>query len=217
MTDQELLGQMRQSILDGDAEVAARLAEQAIVAGISPLEAIQEGYLVGLNEVGDLFARGEFFLPELVMSAEAMKAAVRVLEPEIRRRGEKQQQLGRVVIGSVEGDIHDIGKNLVAIMLSVGGFEVIDLGVDVKDEAFLQAAQDYEADLVGMSALLTTTMLHQRKVIELLEQAGLRKRVKVLVGGSPVTAAWAQEIGADGYAGDAIAAVQVARRLVGQE
>ncbi len=212
----ELFQAMAQSIIDGDPDVAADLARKAVEAGIDPLEAINKGFVPGVDYVGEQYSKGEMFLPDLVLAGEAMKAAIAVLEPEITRRGGQRQTLGTVVIGTVEGDIHDIGKTLVATMLSVGGFRVYDLGVDVPVPTFVEKAREVNADIVGMSALLTTTMVRQRDVIEALEDAGLRSRVKVIVGGAPVTRSWAQEIGADGYSEDAIGAVAVARQLLGR-
>lgn len=212
----ELFQAMAQSVLDGDPDAAADLARRAVEQGIDPLEAINKGFVPGVDYVGEQYARGEMFLPDLVLAGEAMKAAIAVLEPEIARKGGQRQTLGTVVIGTVEGDIHDIGKTLVATMLSVGGFRVYDLGVDVPIGKFVEVAREVQADIVGMSALLTTTMVRQRDVIEALEDAGLRSRVKVMVGGAPVTRSWAQEIGADGYSEDAIGAVAVARRLLGK-
>jgi len=144
-----------------------------------------------------------------------MKAAIKVLEPELAKRQQQRQVLGKVVIGTVEGDIHEIGKTLVGTMLSANGFQVFDLGVDVKADAFIGKAKEVQADILGLSALLTTTMLNQRKVIETLQEAGLREQIKVMVGGAPVTESWAQEIGADGYAEDAVSAVALARQLIG--
>lgn len=212
----ELFQAMAQSIIDGDPDGAADLARKAVEAGIDPLEAINKGFVPGVDYVGEQYSKGEMFLPDLVLAGEAMKAAIAVLEPEIARKGGQRQTLGTVVIGTVEGDIHDIGKTLVATMLSVGGFRVYDLGVDVPVPTFVEKAREVNADIVGMSALLTTTMVRQRDVIEALEDAGLRSRVKVMVGGAPVTRSWAQEIGADGYSEDAIGAVAVARQLLGK-
>jgi methylmalonyl-CoA mutase cobalamin-binding domain/chain len=154
------------------------------------------------------------FLPDLVLAAEAMKSAVAILEPELARRGSERQVLGRVVIGTVEGDIHDIGKTLVATMLSASGFEVHDLGVNVDVAAFADKAREVNADIVGVSSLLTTTMVKQKDVVEALDDMGLRPQVKVMVGGAPVTSSWAEEIGADAYSEDAIGAVKVAKDLV---
>lgn len=210
---EDIFAAMKQSIVDGEREEAVVLARQAVTAGIDPLAAINQGFVLGLDQVGAEYGCGELFLPDLVLAAEAMKGAVAVLEPELTRRGAVRQVLGRVVIGTVAGDIHDIGKTLVATMLSANGFEVYDLGVDVPIAAFAQKAREVDADIVGVSALLTTTMVKQRDVVEALGDMGLRPRVKVMVGGAPVTAAWVQEIGADAFSEDAIGAVAVARQL----
>ncbi len=211
----ELFEAMAQSIIDGDTEAAERLARQAIDLGMDPLEAINQGFVVGVNYVGEQFSCGNAFLPELVMSGEAMKTAVSTLEPEMARRGTQRQVLGKVVLATVHGDIHDIGKTLVGTMLSAAGFEVFDLGVDVPIPTIIDKARDVEADIVAVSALLTTTMVRQRDVVEALEDVGLRPRVKIMVGGAPVTRQWVEEIGADGFSEDAIGAVQVAKQLVG--
>lgn len=214
---QELYNAMRQSILDGDPDVSAELARQAMNQGIDPMDALNLGFVPGVNYVGEQFALGEMFLPELVVAGEAMKAAVAVLEPEFARRGTTRKILGRVVIGTIEGDIHEIGKTLVATMLSASGFEVYDLGVDVPVMNFVEKAREVNADIVGISALLTTTMVRQKDVIEALDDSGMRPQVRVIVGGAPVTQGWAQEIGADGYSEDAVGAVSVARGLVGAD
>ncbi len=211
----ELFAAMRQSIVEGDADRAEELAARALGEGMDPLAAIDEGYVPGLRHVGDHFAIGEMFLPEMMLAARAMKRAVAVLEPEMARRASRRRVLGRVVLGTVHGDIHEIGKNLVGMMLSASGFEVHDLGVDVPFERFVEKAREVDADIVGVSALLTTTMVGQRSVVEALRDAGLRPRVKVMVGGAPVTRGWAEEIGADGYSEDAVGAVNLARQLVG--
>ena len=212
----DLLEAMRLSILEGDPDRAAALAARAIEVCLPPLEAIQRGFVPGLDQVGEGFGKGELFLPDLVMAGEAMKAATAVLEPEMQRGGVERQILGRVVLGTVQGDIHEIGKTLVSTMLSSAGFEVHDIGVDVPYETFAVRARELNADIVGVSALLTTTMTGQRHVVEALDRHGLRPRVKVIVGGAPVTRGWAQEIGADGYGEDAVAAVALARTLVGR-
>jgi len=211
----DLLQAMAQSVIDGEVDEARRLAQEAVEQGMDPLDAINKGFVVGVNYVGEQFAAGEMFLPDLVLAGEAMKAAVEVLEPELARRGTEREMLGTVVIGTIEGDIHDIGKTLVATMLSTAGFRVHDLGVDVPVATFVDKAREVDADIVGVSALLTTTMVKQRDLVEALEEAGLRSRVKVMVGGAPVTQGWADEIGADGYSEDAIGAVAVAKQLVG--
>ena len=167
-----------------------------------------------MNHVGEQFARRQMFFPDLVMAGEAMKAALNVLEPELERRGEKRQMLGTVVLGTVKGDIHEIGKSLVSIMLTAAGFKVYDLGVDVPYDKFATRAKEVKADIVGMSSLLTTTMQGQRKVIEALDRDGLRPQVKVMVGGAPVTRQWAHDIGADAYGANAVEAVAVAKSLM---
>lgn len=212
---EDLFAAMKQSIIDGDEDAAAEVARQALAAGLDPLEAINRGYVEGMSYVGDQFSAGEMFLPDMMLAAEAMKAAVAVLEPEMQKRGTRRQMLGRVVLGTVKGDIHEIGKNLVATMLSASGFEVHDLGVDVPYEKFVEKAREINADIIGLSALLTTTMTGQRAVIEMLADLGLRSKIKVMVGGAPVTASWAAEIGADGTSEDAMGAVALAKRLVG--
>ena len=212
----ELFQKMAQSIIDGDSDAAVTLASQAITEGVDPLEAITQGYVAGVNTVGDAFARGEAFLPELVMAGEAMKAAVSTLEPEMQRRGTQRQMLGKVVLATVEGDIHEIGKSLVGTMLSASGFQVFDLGVDVPTAKIIAKAKEVDADIVGLSALLTTTMVKQKEVIGELDKEGLRRKIKVMVGGAPVTRDWVQKIEADGYSEDAIGAVNVAKQLVGK-
>ena len=211
----ELYKSMAQSIIDGDAEAAGKLAQQSIDLGIDPLEAINNGFVLGVNHVGDEFSCGNAFLPELVMAGEAMKVAVATLEPEMARRGTHRQMLGTVVLATVQGDIHDIGKTLVGTMLSAAGFKVYDLGVDVPVMTIIEKARQVQADIVAVSALLTTTMVKQRDVVEALDDMGMRPMVKIMVGGAPVTSQWVKEIGADGYSEDAIGAVQVAKNLVG--
>jgi corrinoid protein of di/trimethylamine methyltransferase len=205
---------MRQSIVDGNPEQAASLARGALSQGVAPLEAIDEGFVPGMKEVGEQFAQHKIFLPDMLASAEAMKAAMAVLEPELKRQGAERQMAGVVVLGTTKGDIHEIGKTLVGTLLTAHGFEVHDLGVDVEGEQFAVKARELRADIVGVSALLTTTMAGQKSVIEALTRADVRSRVKVMVGGAPVTRRWAEEIGADGYAKDAVSAVALARDLV---
>lgn len=213
MTD-ELFKQMAQSIIDGDSDAATRLAEQAIQGGLDPLEAITKGFVVGVNFVGQQFAEGEAFLPELVMAGEAMKVAVKTLEPEMMKRGAEREVLGKVVLATVEGDIHEIGKSLVGTMLTAAGFEVFDLGVDAPPHKIIGKAIEVDADIIAMSALLTTTMVKQREVIDELEKEGLRSKFKVMVGGAPITRDWVSRISADGYSEDAIGAVNIAKQLV---
>jgi trimethylamine corrinoid protein len=204
---------MAEAVVAGDAEAAAGLARQALDERLDLQAVIEQGYIPGLRRVGDLWEAGEYFLPELVSSAAAMKAALAVFRPALEASGAAGLSRGRIVIGTIEGDIHDIGKNLVASMLSANGFDVVDLGSDVKADRFIDAAVETRADLICLSALLTTTMLGQRRVVERLRERGLRDRFKVLVGGAPVSRAWAAEIGADGYGENALAAVKQAAAL----
>ena len=212
---EELFKSMAQSVIEGDTDKSAELARQALAQGIAPLEAINKGFVLGVNEVGRQYGAGDMFLPDLVMAGEAMKAAVSVLEPEMQRTGAERKMLGKVVLGTVKGDIHEIGKTLVGTMLTANGFQVFDLGTDVPTAKFVEKAREVNADMVGLSALLTTTMTGQRQVIEALDEMGMKGKVKVMVGGAPVTRGWADEIGAEGYSEDAIGAVAVAKKLMG--
>jgi len=216
MTKNELFPKMSEAIVAGDRAAATALAEDAVRGDLDLLEVIEQGYVPGIQKVGDLWEEGEYFLPELISSAEAMKAAMSVLDPELKRRSLSSHMGGRVVIGTVEGDIHDIGKNLVASMLQAGGFEVYDLGADVKLERFIEKAEEVGAGMICLSALLTTTMTNQRRLLGLLKDRGLRDKYKVLVGGAPASRKWAEEIGADGYAENAVAAVKLAKTLSGR-
>jgi len=208
---------MRQSIVNGAPESAAGLAREALVSRIPPLDAINNGYVPGMHDVGEQFARGQIFLPDMMAAAEAIRAAMAVLEPELTRLGTERPMAGVVVLGTTKGDIHAIGKTLVGTMLTAHGFRVHDLGVDVAPEKFAAKATELHADIVGVSALLTTTMRNQKGVIESLEKAGARSHVRVMVGGAPVTRRWAEEIGADGYAKDAMDAVALAQQLMQQK
>jgi len=213
MEKKEIFEKMAQVVIEGKKEEAAKLAQEAIQSGISPLEAM-DAFTKGIQIVGEKYERGEYFLPELIMSGDAMKEAVNILESEIRKRGEKRKTLGKVVIGTVEGDIHDIGKTIVSSMLSANGFEVFDLGTDVTTDKFIAKVKEVGANILGMSTLLTTTMSNQAETIKALNSEGLRDKVKVIVGGAPVSQSWAEEIGADGYGENAIEAVRVAKELV---
>ena len=210
----ELFEKMEQCIIDGEEEIAAELAQQALDEGIDPLDVIIKGYVPGVNAVGDSFACGNAFLPELVMAGEAMKAAIAVLEPAMKEAGTERKMLGKVVLATVEGDIHEIGKSLVGTMLTSSGFEVYDMGVDVPAADLLAKAEEVDADIIGLSALLTTTMVKQKEVIDEVTKRGMK--VKVMVGGAPVTKEWVHKIEADGYSEDAIGAVKVAMELMGE-
>ena len=209
----ELLEGLGRAVLDGDDEAAAAGARGALSAGLAPLETIEQGLVPGIRKAGELWEEGEYFLPELVSSAQAMKAAMEVLQPLLTSAG-GGREIGRVVIGTVHGDIHDIGKTLVGTLLAANGFAVSDEGADVPVERFVARAKELNADLVCASALLTTTMAQQRALVAALKQEGLRARV--MVGGAPASQEWAREIGADGFADNAVAAVAVARSLVGR-
>jgi corrinoid protein of di/trimethylamine methyltransferase len=210
----ELLAQITSSLVDGDPGATVASTKQAIAAGLEPMAIIEEGLVPGMRIVGDKYASGEYFLPNLIVSASGMKQAMALLIPELKARRQELKSAGTVVIGTVRGDIHEIGKSLVATMLAANGFEVHDLGVDVAVDAFVSRVRETGANLVGLSALLTTTMRGQKDVIDALATAGLRQQVKVMVGGAPVTKKWADDIGADGWAQDAVAAVDLASRLV---
>ena len=207
----QILTQVTETIIAGDPEQSAVLAKKALDLGLKPLACINQGLTPGMNRVGELYASGEYFLPDLIAAGEAMKKALGILEPALV--GDEQREvLGHIVIGTVEGDVHEIGKTLVATILSANGFRVTDLGVNCSAQNFIDAVVETGATLIGASALLTTTMTKQRELIEALREAGLRTRVKVLVGGAPVTSAWAEQIGADAYAEDALSAVARAKQ-----
>jgi corrinoid protein of di/trimethylamine methyltransferase len=216
MEQAQLFARMKSAVLEGEIGLAADLALNALEMGLSPLTCIEEGYVPGINEVGRLFEAGEMFLPELVAAAEVMKAALAVLEPELLRRQVSRATMGKVVIGTMFNDIHDIGKDMVASMLTASGFDVVNLGVNVPCAAFIDKVRELQPEILGLSALLTTTMPEQKTVIEALQREGLRGTVKVIVGGAPVNRQWADSIGADGFAENAIEAVKVAKRLVGK-
>lgn len=212
MKQEEMLEKLSKAVIDGEPEEAEALAKQALELGFDPLKCITGGLTKGIEKVGELFASGEYFLPELIIGADAMKQALDVLEPALL--GDQQREVvAKVVLGTVEGDLHEIGKTLVGTMLTANGFKVIDIGVDQPASAFVEAVKESGATIVGASALLTTTMIQQEKLIKSLDEAGLRKQVKVMVGGAPVTDSYAKQIGADGYAEDAISAVKLAFRL----
>jgi corrinoid protein of di/trimethylamine methyltransferase len=216
MTENDFFTKLAGAVIDGEPEDAEELAKGALAQGLDPLECINNGLTVGMERVGELFASGEYFLPDLIIGGDAMKAALAILEPALLD-SQQRETLGRVVLGTVEGDLHEIGKTLVGTMLTANGFEVTDIGIDQPASEFVAAVEETKAVLVGASALLTTTMLQQKKVVEELKAAGFGDDVKVIIGGAPVTQSWAEEIGADGYAEDAISAVGVAKKLVGVE
>jgi len=214
MANERLFEEMTKVVIAGEPDDARALASKVLSAGIDPLAAIERGLKPGMDAVGEAFAEGEMFIPDLVLAGEAMKAAIAILEPELMKRKQQRHVLGKVVIGTVQGDIHEIGKTLVTTMLAASGFEVHDLGVDVSPQRFVEVVSEVRANVVGLSALLTTTMINQEAVIRSLAEAELRDRVKVIIGGAPVSQQWAEEIGADAYAESAIEAVDVVKGLV---
>jgi len=210
-----ILKELKRLVIEFDMDRAESTARKAMEQGLDPLMAA-EALTEGIREVGDLFGKGELFLPDLVCASEVVKNALPVIISEIEKQGKKLKTMGKVIIGTVFGDIHSIGKSMVATLLFASGFEVIDLGINVRGEDFLNAVREHNPDIVAMSALLTTTMMEQKRVIEGLKQAGLRERVKVLVGGSPINQEFADEIGADGYGATAPEGVRKAKELLGK-
>jgi 5-methyltetrahydrofolate--homocysteine methyltransferase len=200
-------------ILDGNQHLVAQQVTEALASGLSPELILKEGLVAAMGEVGRLFEIGEFYVPEMLIAARAMQSGLKLLKPRLADSGVKAE--GRVVIGTVSGDLHDIGKNLVSMMLEGAGFEVIDLGTDVKPESYVNAVRKHQPDIVAMSALLTTTMPNMEVTLKALQEVGLRKQVKVIIGGAPVTEEYANRIGADGFSYDASGAVKVARSLIG--
>jgi len=206
------LSALAQSIINGEAEEVKELTQKALDEGVPPGEILNDGLIKGMNVVGERFKNGEFFIPEVLLAAKVMHAGMVILKPALVSSG--IEPIGKVLLGTVKGDLHDIGKNLVAMMLEGAGFEVIDLGIDVPPEKFVEAAKKDRAGIVAMSALLTTTMTGMKTTLEALQEAGVRDKVKILVGGAPVTQNYADEIGADGYARDAASAVDKAKQLM---
>lgn len=207
------LTRLRDAVVNCDLDNVESLTRAAMASGVDPLKAIQEGLAKGIREVGERYGRGEAYLPELVMAANVMKKGVAILEPSIPK-GADRGGLGKVVLGTVEGDIHDIGKSLVGTILGTAGFEVVDLGVDVQNDMFVNTAVSSKARIVGMSALMTTTMVKMPEVIAGLASKGVRTNTIVMVGGAPTTREWAKEIGADAHAGDAVEGLALAKDLI---
>ena len=213
MGTENLIGEAIRSIVDGDEDAATKIADTVIAEGINPIDVINDGFAQGMIKVGDLFAKEEYSLPEVLLSADAMQKAIDLLAPHISVE-EVEKKLGTVVIGTVLGDIHDIGKRIVATMLEVYGFEVHDLGRDVPIERFIEKTKEVNADIVAASALMTTTMLGQKQLEEALQEAGIREKVKLMIGGAAVTQEWADQIGADGYAEEVTEAVEKAKKYM---
>ncbi len=207
------LQKLYEAVLTGNAKDATAVAEAALAEGVEPLKLVNEAMIPAMDEVGRRFEANEYFVPELLIAARAMKSALEKIKPHLAKSG--AQPTGRVVIGTVKGDLHDIGKNLVGSLLEGGGFEVTDLGVDVSPEQFISAAQANQASIIALSALLTTTMPAMEKTIQALHEAGVREQIKVMIGGAAVTQDYANKIGADGYSESAAGAVRLARSMAG--
>ncbi|HBY57893.1 MAG TPA: cobalamin-binding protein [Candidatus Atribacteria bacterium] len=206
------LKELSEALFHGDVLKVKELTQMALREEVEPREILEQGLIKGMDVVGEKFKNNEIFLPEVLLASQAMYGGLELLQPTLVKSGVKAR--GKVIIGTVKGDLHDIGKNLVAMMLKGGGFEVVDLGIDVSPEKFLRATQEHKPDIVGISALLTTTMVGMAEVINTLKREGFRDRVKVMIGGAPVTQEFADEIGAEGYAPDAASAVDKARELI---
>ncbi|MDR2486800.1 MAG: corrinoid protein [Clostridiales Family XIII bacterium] len=210
----ELYEKMRTAVLDGEDGDAADLAREALAQGLPLRQVMDEGFLAGIQEVGKLYASGEYYLPDLMCSADAMKAALEVLDEEIRKPSSEISSRGTVLVATVQGDVHDIGKVICGSMLTAAGFIVTDLGVDVPNEDVIKAVEEQKPDFLGLSALLTTTMEEQGNIVKLLQEGGLRDKVKILIGGAPVTKEFGEKIGADGYSDDAISCVTLAEQML---
>lgn len=207
LTEEEYFNKLAGTIVDGDESECVRLINEAMTNGVDPLDLLEEGLGRGIKLVGDDFGAGRCFLPELIMAADVMKEGVAILDERIKAKGKTRRSLGKIVIGTVKGDIHDIGKSVVASVLQANGYDVVDLGIDVAEERFVKAVNEHRADCVAMSSLLTLTIQTMGSVIQKLEEAGLRDKVKVIVGGAPVTQDFADKIGADAFGRDAADAV----------
>jgi trimethylamine corrinoid protein len=217
MTKEQILENLAAAVVDGDEDQARGQAEQVISLRLDPLEAVEGGLSKGMDIIGEQFDRGDAFLPELLMAAEAFNAAMEILNPEIEAQQKQVTRLGTILMSTVKGDVHNIGKNIVATVLGIQGFNVVDIGVDNSSLDIIQEAQKARADIIALSSLMTTTMPAQREVIQVLKEMNLRERFFVMVGGGPVSPEWAAEIGADGHGKSAIQAVEAAKRLMGQE
>lgn len=212
MSREEILTGLTEAVIEGDDGLVVELTQKAVDAGIEPLVIINEALTKGIRIVGEYFGSGQYFLPDLLLGAKAMDAGVKLLEPLLL--GTSREFYGKVLMGTVQGDLHEIGKNIVGMMLKTSGFEVIDLGVDVPASKFIDKIKELKPNVIGISALLTTTIGRQKEIIEVLTEEGLRDQVKIMIGGAPINQAWAEKIGADGYAEDAITAVEVCKKLV---
>jgi methyltransferase cognate corrinoid proteins, Methanosarcina family len=212
MANEEILQKLIEGVREGDDVQVKEWTQKALAAGMEPLTVINDGLTKGIQAVGVLFSDGTYFLPDLLLGAKAMDAGIKIIEPLMA--DQKREFVGKVLMGTVQGDLHEIGKNIVIMMLKTAGFEVLDLGTDVTSQRFIEQAREFQPNIIGISALLTTTVNRQKEIIELLKEEGLRNKVKVMIGGAPINQNWADAIGADGYAEDATVAVDVAKRLL---
>jgi len=211
----EILQRLRQTVVEGDEEKVVECVQVAIAGGLDLVEVLEKGLVAGIMEIGERWIREEAFLTEVLLSANAMEFGLKTIKKEMEKSGKTHKVLGKIVLGTVEGDIHNLGKHIVAALLTAVGFEVYDIGVDVPTEKFIDTIKEMKPDVLGLSSLMTITMPKQKEVIEALKKVGVRDKVKVIVGGAPVTEEWANEIGADGYGRDAISAVKRVKELLG--
>lgn len=214
MLEQQLFDEAKESVIDGDRETAVEIAHKGLEAGIDPSEFIEKGFIPGILEIGQLFEDGEVFLPEVMMAADAIKEAVAVLNDRMEANGQKREEKGKILLATVEGDLHDIGKGIVASLLVANGFQVIDLGRDVANSKIIEKAIEHKVDMIGTSALLTTTMTRQQELENMLKEQGLKEQFKTVVGGAPVTSRWANKIGADAFAESGADGVRIAFDLM---
>jgi len=212
--DEKYFDELAQTIIDGEEEDCLRVIQEGLARGVDPLDAVEKGLAKGINKIGDDFAEEIVFLPELIMAADVMKAGMKILDEKIKAGGKERKSLGKIVLGTIKGDIHDIGKSVVGAVLQANGFDVVDLGTDVDEDTYIQAVMENNADCLGMSTLLTLPLMTMGEVIEKMKEKGLRRSVKVIVGGCPVTQEFADEIGADAVGFDAKDAVKKVKQLL---
>lgn len=217
MIDEKLLERARESVVDGDKELAIALAKEGLAAGVDPAEFIENGFVPGIVTVGELFEDGEIFLPELIMAADTIKGAVDILNEALAAVGIKREATAKVLLATVEADLHDIGKGIVASLMVANGFEVIDLGRDVQSQKIVDTAIEIGADVIGSSALLTTTMIHQQEIEDILKKQGMKGKIKTIVGGAPVTERWQTKIGADGFGETAADSVRLVNEFMNEK
>ncbi|MFZ5639472.1 MAG: glycine betaine-specific corrinoid protein MtgC [Bacillota bacterium] len=211
----EIFEEIKEAVIDGDEDLAEELAQRVLDESVNPVEAVQQGFIKGIEEIGNSWKAGEAFLPDVMMAADAMKAGLAVLETAIAELGGSGEEKGKIVLGTVHGDIHDIGKNIVGALLTAAGFKVYDIGIDQTAEAFVAKAEEVGANIIAASALLTTTMGAQKDLVEYLTEKNMREKYKVIIGGGPTSKGWADEIGADGWAETADEAVELCKSMLG--